>query len=370
MTNLDFVKYGQTYSSKSKSPRKDKTKMWEQISQMPTPALRNYFFRNNRDLSFSDSSAAWGITKAMVSNGAIYADLDNDGDLDLVINNIDEPAAVYENRSNVIHPGTNWIKVKCKGPNGNRDGFEAKVWLWQNGMLQFNFVAPVRGYISSVPAMLHFGLADKPVDSLKILWPDGKQQVVKQPKVNSLLVLDYADAIASGAAAFDVKEPKYITEVDSILNINYQHQEDEYVDFKAQPILAHKRSHEGPGIASGDVNNDGLDDFFVGAGSGYNGSFFIQESNGKFVEKVLQPSSHADDMGALLFDADNDKDLDLYVVSGGTSTEKKGNPIYQDRLYLNNGHGDFTIAPDVLPNTAIAEPVLPRPILIKTAKPI
>ena len=351
ITNLDFVVYGKRalFMGTPQANRKERLKILENY---PGIHVGNYMYKNNKDLTFTDVSKNWGLSKPSYSNGCAYADLDNDGDLDLVINNIDEPAMVYENRSNIILPNSKWIKVKCKGPQGNRDGLEAKVWLWQNGMVQFNYCAPVRGYISSVPTIMHFGLADKPIDSLKILWPDGRQQMVKQPKVNQLLVLNYTDALPLAAKNNSIKQPKYFTEVDSLLQINYQHQEDEYVDFKAQPILAHTCSHEGPGLASGDVNNDGLDDFFIGAASGYNGSFFIQQPNGKFIEKTLPPSLHADDMGALLFDADNDHDLDLYVVSGGTTAEKKENPIYQDRLYLNDGKGNFTLAKDVLPNTA------------------
>jgi hypothetical protein len=351
ITNLDFMVYGKraVFMGTPQANRKERLKLLENY---PGVHVGNYMYKNNKDLTFTDVSKNWGLDKPSYSNGSAYADLDNDGDLDLVVNNIDEPAMVYENRNNIFSPGTKWIKVKCKGPQGNRDGLEAKVWLWQNGMVQFNYCASVRGYISSVPPIMHFGLADKPIDSLRILWPDGHQQIIKQPKENQLLVLNYTDALPSGTELNTIKQPKYFTEVDSLWQINYKHQEDDYVDFKAQPILPHTCSHEGPGLASGDVNNDGLDDFFVGAASGYNGSFFIQQATGKFLEKPLLPSLHADDMGVLLFDADNDNDLDLYVVSGGTTAEKKGDPIYQDRLYLNDGKGNFTLAKDILPNTA------------------
>jgi len=351
ITNLDFMVYGKRaiFMGTPESNRNERIKLLENY---PGVHVSNYLYKNNKDLTFSDFSIKWGLDKPTYSNGTTYADLDNDGDLDLVINNIDEPALLYENRSNALSPTSNWLKVKCKGPQGNRDGLEAKVWLWQNGMVQFNYVAPVRGYISSVPAIMHFGLSDKPIDSLKILWPDGRQQFVKQPNSNQLLVLSYTDAISTSANITALKQPAFFTQVDSLLQINYLHKEDDYVDFKAQPILPHTCSHEGPGLASGDVNNDGLDDFFIGAASEYNGSFFIQQPSGKFIEKRLPSSTHADDMGALLFDADNDKDLDLYVVSGGTTAEKKGNAIYQDRLYLNDGKGSFTLAQNVLPDMA------------------
>ncbi len=351
ITNLDFMVYGKRaiFMGIPEANRRERLKLLEKY---PGVHVGNYMYKNNKDLTFTDVSKSWGLDKPSYSNGSAYADLDNDGDLDLVINNIDEPAMVYENSSNTLSPGAKWLKVKCKGPQGNRDGLEAKVWLWQNGMVQFNYCAPVRGYISSVPAIMHFGLADKPIDSLKILWPDGHQQMIKQPEANQLLTLNYTDAQPSAAEISIVKQPKYFKEVDSLLQINYQHQEDEYVDFKAQPILPHTCSHEGPGLASGDVNNDGLDDFFIGAAAGFNGSVFMQQPDGKFIEKQLPLSAQADDMGALLFDADNDKDLDLYIVSGGTTAAKKDNPIYQDRFYLNDGKGNFALAQNVLPNTA------------------
>jgi len=350
ITNLDFMVYGKRAIFMG-TPEANKIERLKILSNYPGIHVANYMYRNNRDLTFTDVSEEWGLDKPSYSNGSAYADLDNDGDLDLVINNIDEPAMVYENKTNVLYPGKKWLKIKCKGPQGNKDGLEAKVWIWQDGVVQFSFCAPVRGYLSSVPAIMHFGLADKPVDSLRVLWPDGRQQLLKQPAVNQTLVLNHSESLSSSVAAIPPKYPRYLDQVDSALQINYQHQEDDYVDFKAQPILARTCSHEGPGLASGDVNNDGLDDFFVGAASGLNGSFFLQQSNGTFIQKQLPGSVHSDDMGALLFDADNDTDLDLYVVSGGSTAEKKGNSIYKDRLYINDGKANYILAENVLPNT-------------------
>jgi enediyne biosynthesis protein E4 len=349
ITNLDFMTYGKRalFMGTPEANRRERLKI---LQNYPGIYVSNYVFRNNHDLTFSNVSNDWGLDKPSYSNGAAYGDLDNDGDLDLVVNNIDAAAFVYENQTNKLNPTAKWMDVKFKGPAGNRDGLETKVWLWQNGMMQYGYCAPVRGYLSSVPAMVHFGLIDKPIDSIKVLWPDGKTQFVSKPSLNQILVLDYKNAASSATQQFgDIIKPSLLSKVDSSLQINYLHKEDDYIDFKAQPILQHTCSHEGPGLAAGDINGDGLDDFFIGAAAGFDGAFFIQQKSGKFLQQPLPHDNHADDMGALFFDADKDGDLDLYVVSGGTTAEKNGNAIYQDRLYMNDGKGKFSLSVNALP---------------------
>lgn len=348
VTNLDFMVYGKRalFMGTPEANRKERLKMLEGY---PGIHVSNYMYKNNGNLTFSDMSKAWGLDNPSYSNGAAYADLDNDGDLDLVINNIDEPASVYENQTNKLNPSAKWIAVKFKGPTGNRDGLEAKVWLWQKGMMQYGYCAPVRGYLSSVPAQVHFGLAEQAVDSVMILWPDGKTQHINNPAVNKILTVEYKDAVIASLRTNADVQPVLLTEVDSSLQPNYLHVEDDYIDFKAQPILQHTCSHEGPGLAAGDINGDGLDDFYAGGAAGHSGSIFMQQTNGKFLQQFLGDSAHADDMGTLFFDADNDKDLDLYIVSGGTTAERKGNSIYQDRIYLNDGKGKFTKSTNALP---------------------
>lgn len=348
ITNLDFVVYGKRalFMGKPEANRRERLKLLEGY---PGIHVGNYLYKNNGNLTFTDVSKTWGLDNPSYSNGAAYADLDNDGDLDLVINNIDEPASVYENQTNQLNPSAKWLSVKFKGPAGNKDGLETKVWIWQKGKMQYSYCAPVRGYLSSVPAQVHFGLGQESVDSINILWPDGKTQRINNPPVNKLITVDYKDAATPSQQNIEVLQPALLTEVDSSLQLYYLHSEDDYIDFKAQPILQHTCSHEGPGLAAGDVNGDGLDDFYVGGAATHSGSVFIQQSSGKFLEQSLNDSAHADDMGALFFDADNDKDLDLYVVSGGTTAEKKGNPVYQDRLYLNDGKGKFTKSLSALP---------------------
>lgn len=347
ITNMDFITYGKRalFMGTPEANRKERLKL---LQNYPGIHISNYVFRNNHDLTFSNVSEDWGLDKPSYSNGAAYGDLDNDGDLDLVINNIDEPASVFENQTNKLNPKATWLKVKFKGPAGNRDGLETKLCLWQNGVMQYGYCAPVRGYLSSVPAILHFGLNDDKIDSVRVLWPDGKTQLLTNLTSNQLLTLDHQNAVNAPTQFGDIIKPSLLSRVDSSLDINYVHREDDYIDFKAQPILQHTASHEGPGLASGDVNGDGLDDFFIGAAANSDGSIFIQQKNGKFLQNKLAHDIHADYMGALLLDADKDGDLDLFVVSGGTTSEKKGN-VYQDRLYLNDGKGNFSVAMNALP---------------------
>jgi enediyne biosynthesis protein E4 len=348
ITNLDFMVYGKRalFMGTPEANRRERLKI---LQKYPGIYVNNYVFRNNHDLTFSNVSNDWGLGKPSYSNGAAYGDLDNDGDLDLVVSNIDEPAAVYENQTDKLNPAAKGMAIKFKGPPGNRDGLETKVSLWQNGMMQYGYCAPVRGYLSSVPAMVYFGLVDKPIDSIKVLWPDGKTQLVSNLPFNKMLVLDYKNAVSAATRFGDIIKPSLLSKVDSSLQINYLHKEDDYIDFKAQPILQHTCSHEGPGLAAGDINGDGLDDFFVGAAAGFDGAVFIQQKDGKFLQQPLPHDNHADDMGALFFDADKDGDLDLYIVSGGTTAEKNGNAIYQDRLYMNDGKGKFSLSVNALP---------------------
>jgi enediyne biosynthesis protein E4 len=348
VTNMDFILYGKRalFMGTSEANRKERLEM---LKKYPGIYVPNYVFKNNGDLTFTDVSKQWGFSEPTYSNGAAYGDLDNDGDLDLVINNLDDVASVYENQTNKLKPDNKWLKINFKGPQGNRDGLETKVWLWQGESLQYNFSSPCRGYLSSVESGLHFGLQNKPVDSIKVLWPDGKSQIIKNPATNMVLTLEYKNAVDSFSIKNENSKNLLFTAVDSVYQINYQHKEDSYIDFKAQPILPHLHSHNGPGIAVGDVNGDKLDDFFTGAATGFDGSIFIQQKNGKFISQPMPHDNHSDDMGALFFDADGDGDNDLYVVSGGATEAKKGNAIYQNRLYINDGRGKFTLTTAALP---------------------
>jgi hypothetical protein len=308
----------------------------------------NYLFKNNGNLTFSNVAADWALDDATYSNGAAYGDLDNDGDLDLVVNNIDQPASVFENRSDKLKPDAKWLRVHFKGLDGNRDGIGAKVYTWQGNKMQYQYYSPYRGYLSTVEPFLHFGLKNKPVDSLKVIWPDGKEQVIKNPTLNKLLTLDYNYAYLNNNKPISLHSALF-TDCSKDNQIQYKHKEDEFVDFKVQPIIPHMLSHEGPGISVADVNGDTLEDFFVGGAAGFKAGIFTQGKNEKFVRQAFADSNFSDNMGALFFDADNDRDQDLYIVSGGVSTKKNGDPVYQHLFYLNDGQGAFTLTKNILP---------------------
>ncbi len=353
VTNLDFVMYGKrNRMGTTAASRKDRVDM---LRNYPGIKIPDYLFHNNRDLTFTNLATEWGITDDTYSNGAVYGDLDNDGDLDLVINNLDQPASVYENRETTMHPSSKWLRLALKGATGNRDGFGAKIYTWQGTNMQYEYASPCRGYLSSVDEVLHFGFGEKAVDSLKIVWPDGRLQIIHKPKLNKLLTLSYADAqppalpSAADSGSTAVSHKLYFETVTDSIGIRYRHIEDGFVDFKIQPLMPHLLSHEGPGVCVGDVNADGLEDFFVGAAAGSKASLFLQTRNGSFIQQVFPDSNRADNMGCLLFDADGDGDNDLFVVHGGLSEKKNGEAIYQPALYLNDGSGHFTTAPGALP---------------------
>jgi len=350
ITNLDFIKFSEQ-TMRMGTDEGNKIERIAMLKKIPGIKVHNYVYKNNGDLTFTDQSIAWGMSEPSYSNGAAYGDLDNDGDLDLVINNIDAEATLLRN-TNVRseNKASNFIRLNFEGPPLNREGLGAKVYLKYHGNLQYQYFTPFRGFLSSIEPYLHFGLDSvQVIDSLEVIWPDGKWELIKNVKANQLITLKYAAAgerkqISKSAPA------TLFSEVTKSVGIDYIHKENEFVDFKVQPLLPHMHSKNGPGIAVGDVNNDGLEDFYVGGAMGRAGALYVQGDDGKFRES-LQPQidSLSEDMGVLFFDADNDNDVDLYIASGG-SEEVKGSDRYSDHLYFNDGKGNFRENPGSLPD--------------------
>lgn len=303
----------------------------------PSTPLRNYVYKNNGDFTFTNKALSWGFKEPTLSNGVSFGDLDNDGDLDLVINNANEVSYLYENKA--VNKNAHYLKIKLAGPPSNLFGLGSIVTAETGTTSQKQELTLTRGYMSSVPPVVHFGLGNKEIiDKLTITWPDGKQQILGHVKADQKLVLNYEDAAIPGEKGA-IKEPAF-TDITRQSGITFLHREDKYDDFEYEPLLPYKNSQMGPGLAVGDINGDGLEDFFVGNGKGFKGAMYIQTVKGTFKEMPGPWISDSlyEDTGALLFDADNDGRMDLYVVSGGNDNREK-EEYYQDRLYLNTEKG-------------------------------
>jgi enediyne biosynthesis protein E4 len=347
MNNADyFNKIGNSdYFNKGS----DKSELLKQAINMPSKPLPNYIFRNNGDLTFARYNKQWNITEPSFSNGVAYADLDNDGDLDLIVNNIDQEAFIYKNNASETKSG-DYLKVKFDGTPKNKMGIGSVVTIWHNGKKQMSELTLTRGYLSSMEPIIYFGVAkDHNIDSLKVTWSDGKEQVLTNIKADQCLTLHEADAKPVQKKE-DVKN-KIFTEITENAKFEFIHKENVFDDFKYQVLLPYKLSQLGPSIAVGDVNKDKLDDFFIGNASGSSGKLFVQNIDGTFrVQKgPWEQDSICEDAGCLFFDADNDGDPDLFVVSGGNEFPV-GSENYNSRLYLNDGEGNFTKSKDALPS--------------------
>lgn len=351
ITNLDFIMYSQNLSTFGNAGENRKQKI-EALYAIEGVKLSNYMFRNKGNLTFENTTEDWGMNRPSYSNGAAYADLDNDGDLDYVINNIDEEPFIYRNKLNEgkeANAVPAFLRVALHGPEKNRQGIGARVYLNYGDKKQYLYMTPSRGYLSSVEPVLHFGLGETNViDSLRIIWPDGKTQALANVAVNQLMVLEHSQAMDKPIPGSRLNQTLFVERADS-LGIDLFRKENSFVDFNVQPTLPHMHSLGGPGIAVGDIDQDGLEDFFVGGATGHTGRFFFQDKDGRFKEKPLVYDSMSEDMGILFFDADNDGDQDLYVVSGGSSYNPRSKN-YQDRLYLNDGRGGFSKAENTLPS--------------------
>ncbi len=322
------------------------------LGSLPSEKLPNYVYRNNGDLIFENVTSKWGLNQLSFSNGAAYGDLDNDGDLDLVVNNVDEPAFIYENQSN-HGSGYRYLSFRISGPPKNLMGIGTKIILTaSSGVQQLQQLYPARGYRSSMDPRLIFGCgADTIISKVEIIWPDLSVSELIDVQTNQELHLDYALIPRSDEKDRKMAKTKLFDSAHLLVGHPGSFRENFFNPYEVQPLLPYKLSELGPFIAVADVNGDGLDDLFVGGPKGIASMLFIQQGNGKLetsAQPVFENDRDFEDMGSVFIDADNDGDADLYVVSGGYELQEN-DQLLQDRLYLNDGKGNFTRAEHALP---------------------
>ena len=339
-----------------KNQRKPTPEDFLQFTQMiPQKKLVNYFFRNRGDLTFEDVSGAWVDSVASFSNGAVYADLDNDGDLDVVYSNLNDKVTLLKNEAFQQNRG-NYLKLRFEGTEKNVNGIGVIAKLhFNDNTVQIRELINTRGFISSVSNILHFGIPDTTkVVRLEIIWPDRKTQLIENIKFNQLVNIQYVNATSPTATKHN-PQPMFAKR-----QLDFVHKELFFDDLKLQVLLPHMLSQTGPGFATSDVNGDGLQDIFIGGAYQESGAILLGNSTGDYTrlpQKALEDDKVFEDVGATFFDSDGDGDQDLYVVSGSYEFPPM-DPIHQDRLYLNDGDGNFTRDLSALPGISDAGSVV------------
>lgn len=313
------------------------------LKMIPSQPLKNYAFKNNGDLEFEKIATEWGLADESFSNGAAYGDLDNDGDLDLVVNNINAPAFIYRNNTVQMNEG-NFVRIKLKH-NNRETTFGSRITLFSDEGAQTIETTNVRGIYSTSESFVHFGIGNqKSIDSINIQWPDGKKSIFKNVSANQSIIAEYIDSKTIKKS--NPNQSTYLTEVTGPFPSTLSHEENEYDDYEVQVLLPHKLSQFGPAMAVADVNGDGLDDMFFGGATGYAPKLMLQRPNGQFEpsnELFWSKEAPYEDIDAIFFDVNKDGHQDLFVVSGGN--EYPANDFhYTDRIYINDGQGNFSKA--------------------------
>ncbi len=357
-TDNDFLKYTVADEQLAQAAKGNLNfKTYDLVTKMPSNKLKNYIFKNNGDLTFKNVSEEWGFNMKTVSNAAVYADFDNDGDMDLVIGNNNEPVQLFENQARQTLPH-HYLQVKLEGKDWNTDALGSKVFLYINDKknpTQFHELTTTRGYQSAVSGLLHFGLDPAAmVDSVKVVWTDGTSSVVHRPAVNTRIFI--AQEKVSGSHKTSTVAPIFFKDITASSNMDFVHRENEFVDFKAEVLLPYQLSKMGPALATQDVNGDGLDDVFLGGAIGQSAVLFIQIEGERFIRATVQPwekEKDHEDVKAVFTDLNKDGYPDLYVVSGGNEYDDSS-PEYRDRIYTSDGNGNFALVPDILPKTMMS----------------
>ncbi|MEM1323317.1 MAG: VCBS repeat-containing protein [Bacteroidota bacterium] len=354
MRNNDFNIKTKKYVAERKAEGQTTFDHNEILTMAPSVKLSNYLYRNKGDLTFEPIMKQWGFDQKNWSQGAAYADFDNDGDVDMVLNNMNQTASLYRNTATDKRLN-NYLRLKVEADQGNRFAFGAVVKIYYGDEQQIQEVTPMRGYMSCSENLIHFGLGKtKVVDRLEVTWLDGSRLELQDVNANQLLTVNQKQGTKTNRT--NTRPRTLLADASKAAGINFKHQENDFDDFADQILLPYKMSHLGPCLARADVNGDGQEDVFIGGAAGQASMLYLQTSGGRFTEAKTQTwTTHkvSEDVGATFFDADGDGDQDLYVVSGGNEFSE-GAAALQDRLYLNDGQGQFADASNRLPKMRIS----------------